>query len=172
MCVLHWIETAGYAQNGCYILLLHRHSGLKTGMATRQVECSNQFAHTQQFLSNAKRTLILSRHSSLDIARHAMSTSVYLSKLSLNTDLSVLWVTYDFRRKKLWARKVMRCAAQRRARTRDESFGNKYSSSKVEVDYISWHLARSGGMELAMIHPSPYRAKTIQWAGISGGGCL
>ena len=57
MCVLHWIETAGYAQNGCYILLLHRHSGLKTGMVTRRVECSNHFAHTQQFLSNAKRTL-------------------------------------------------------------------------------------------------------------------
>ena len=35
--VLHWIKTARYAQNGCYILLLLYHSGLETGMATRQV---------------------------------------------------------------------------------------------------------------------------------------
>ena len=32
---------------------------LKTGMATRKVECGNHFGHTQQFLSNAKCTVML-----------------------------------------------------------------------------------------------------------------
>ena len=47
-------RTAGYAQNGCYILLTPSPFRLETGMAMRRVECSNHFAHTQQFLYSAK----------------------------------------------------------------------------------------------------------------------
>ena len=78
MCVLHWIETAGYAQNGCYIILLHCHSGPETGMAMWRVECSNHFAYTQQFLSNAKR--ILSIHQESD-------EGLYESQLVKSMDL-------------------------------------------------------------------------------------
>ena len=40
MCVLHWIKTAGYAQNGCYILLASSPFPFQTGMATGYPFCA------------------------------------------------------------------------------------------------------------------------------------
>ena len=52
MCVSHWIETAGYAQNGCYILLLHSKARI------------NELRSSRQALSCLP--YVLSRHSRLE----------------------------------------------------------------------------------------------------------
>ena len=56
-----WMKTAGYVLNSCYNLLSldspHHHSRFEACPCEVTVECSNHFAHTQQFSSNAKHTL-------------------------------------------------------------------------------------------------------------------
>ena len=53
---MRWIKTV---QNGCYILLASSPFPFRARFEAVAVEYSNHFPHTQQFLSNAKLTLVI-----------------------------------------------------------------------------------------------------------------